>query len=146
MGNLEKISIILFIIMSLILIIFFCPVTVTVQKVTTTSNMSTYYTPGKFSPNVSTYHDTNNTSYTYEDNRFIWDLDTKSSSSSTTTTLPGVPNTQTYESPTINFAKLLLEEICILSIIFVLYLIAKRFVIIWNIEGYKPSIIFSNAV
>lgn len=127
MENLQKIFIGIFILISSVLVIFFCPITVTVQKTTRTENFSTSYTPGKYQPNLSTSYDTDVSSYTYEDNICIWKLESVSDAPvASISTNPRV-STNIEKSPKINYGRLLLEEIIVLGITFVIYLISKHF-------------------
>ena len=130
MENLKTIFIGIFILISSILVVFFCPITVTVQTTTTTQNYSTSYTPGKYQPNISTSYDTDVSSYTYEDNIRIWELEKVSRNHGPSVSTNPRVTTNIKKSPNINFERLLLEELIILGITFVVYLISKYFLAI----------------
>ena len=116
MGRLEKIFICIALGICSIIIIFFCPVSVTVQTTTIVSSL--------YGNNQQT------TSYIEEKNCPIWNIGKLSSVSSGTESFhPNHYNTTT-KSPKINFGKLVLEIVVVLVVSFVLYLIAKQFIII----------------
>ena len=116
MGRLEKIFICIALGICSIIIIFFCPVSVTVQ--TTTTAVSLY------GSNPQT------TSYIQEKNCPIWNIGELSSRSSGTGYSQPLHYYTKTESPKINFGKLVLEIGVVLVVSFVLYLIAKQFIII----------------
>ena len=110
MGNLGKIFISIFILISCFLIIFFCPVTV---HVTTYSNNSFI-----------------SANYSYEDNRQLWNMDGDINYYQDYPLSMTPRKVSSTETPEINWGKLLLEEFCILGLTFVIYLIAKKYIII----------------
>lgn len=107
--KLKSICLIGFILSSIILIVFFCPVTI----------HETQYPTANSYLNEPAY-------YSYEENRPIWNMEREVSYTNgySVFTPSTISNSKT---PKINWGKLLLEELCLAGVIFIIYIIIKNY-------------------